>query len=47
MSFANFARRYLLEQAARQMVQQQPPQQAPLGSSTPMPPSRDGKRWSR
>ncbi len=38
MSFAQFARRYLLEQAAQQAAQQ-PPQQAPLGSSTPMPPS--------
>ncbi|MDP9358787.1 MAG: hypothetical protein M3R02_26615 [Chloroflexota bacterium] len=34
MSFAQFARRYLLEQAA-----QQAPPQAPLRSSTPMPPS--------
>ncbi|MDP9359063.1 MAG: hypothetical protein M3R02_28035 [Chloroflexota bacterium] len=32
MSFAQFARRYLLEQAAQQQAQQ------PLGSSTPMPP---------
>ncbi len=41
MSFAAFARRFVAEQAAQDVarrVAQQAPTQAPLGSSTPMPP---------